>query len=315
VACLAVLTLGQVAISIGPAHATFPGHNGYVALQGETAEHGVQLYSADPETGSWRRVTDVTGVPVFPDWSPNGRRLAFEVVPPSGEQCRIWLAASDGRRARNLSQHRRGCEQNPSFTPDGHRIVFVAQRCESCTERIWTMDLHGRRRRVITDSPPGFHSVDPNISPDGRLLSFVAENEQNRAGLFVVGMDGHRRHNVVPTSYDVERKHDWSPDGQRLLFDDNANEATLPSNLMTVRPDGSDLRHITTFNHQGDNARKAHVGSYSPDGRWIVYRLTVDDQPQLLQRPVGGGAPQVITLDQGPTFNGNGDWGALSGVG
>jgi len=58
-----------------------------VALQGETAEHGVQLYSADTTTGSWRRVTDVTGYPVFPDWSPNGRRLAFEVVSPSGERC------------------------------------------------------------------------------------------------------------------------------------------------------------------------------------------------------------------------------------
>lgn len=308
---LALMCIGLVVTSAGAADATFPGNNGRIALQGQTAAHGVQIYSVDPVTGSGRRLTHVTGYPVFPDWSPDGRRIAFEVVSPSGVRCSIWLMAADGTGPRNLSHQRAGCEQNPSFTPNGHRIVFVAQRCEQCTERIWSMGLRGRDRRVITNSPPGFHSIDPNVSPNGKLLSFVAENEQNRAGLFVVGMDGRGRRNIVPISYDVERKHDWSPNGQRLLFNDNANEANLPSNLMTVRPDGTGLRHLTHYTQGGDSARKAHVGSYSPDGRWIVYRLTVGSQTRLVRRPVGGGTAQTI-LKEGPLFSGNGDWGAAT---
>jgi hypothetical protein len=36
---------------------------------------------------------------------------------------------------------------------------------------------------------------------------------------------------------------DWSPDGQRILFHDNLDLPDESSNLYTVRPDGTGLRH------------------------------------------------------------------------
>jgi hypothetical protein len=61
VLALALLCVGLVVASTGTADATFPGDNGRIVLQGQTAQHGVQLYSADPVTGPWRRLTRVTG--------------------------------------------------------------------------------------------------------------------------------------------------------------------------------------------------------------------------------------------------------------
>jgi len=296
--------------SAGPGRATFSGHNGRIVLQEDTATHGVQLITAQPVTGAWRRVTDVAGFPVYPDWSPDGRHIAFEEDSRSGDHCRIMLIRADGSGLKNLSHHRRGCEQNPSFTPSGRRIVFVVQRCMNCTERISSMNLRGHSLRRIVDSPPGMHSKDPNVAPNGKRLSFVAETEQNRAALFIVGIHGRGLRKIVPQSYDVERKHDWAPDGRRILFNNNANEADLPSNLMTIRPDGTHLRRLTHFTGGRPNPPKAHVGSYSPDGRWIVYRRTIGDRTKWFRRPVGPGLSREVTYRRGLVPSGNGDWGA-----
>jgi Tol biopolymer transport system component len=307
----AIICLAALLATAGPAQATFNGVNGRVVLQVQTKNRGVQLITADPVTGASRRVSAVTWSPIYPDWSPDGRLIAFTLVPTSGDGCKLRLMRADGTRLRSLTHDRGGCEENPSFTPDGRRIVFVAQRCENCTERIWSMNLRGHDLRQVVDTPPGMHAKDPNVSPNGRLVSFVAENAQNKAGLFVVGIHGRGLRKIVPLSYDIERKHDWAPDGRTLLFDDNANESDLPSNLMTIRPDGTHLTHITHYRN-AKFPRKAHVGSYSPDGAWIVYRMTIGDTTKLLRRPVAGGAPAEITLRSDVAWAGNGDWGATT---
>jgi Tol biopolymer transport system component len=295
----------------GPAQATFPGSNGRVVLQTFTAHRGVQLLTVDPVTGAWRRLTNVDWYPIYPDWSPDGRVVAFNVIPTSGVGCKIEVVRADGTGRRDLSHHRRGCEENPSFTPDGHRIVFVAQRCQHCTERIWSMNRRGHDLRKIVNAPAGMHAKDPNVSPNGNLLSFIAEGgPNNHAGIFVVRIDGSGLHRIVPLSVDVERKHDWAPDGRTILFNSNANEPDLPSNLMTIRPDGTHLRHITHYTGQSKFPRKAHEGSFSPDGKWIVYRLTIGNTTKLLRRPLNGGAAQQIEFHGAVQWSGNGDWGA-----
>ena len=88
--------------------------------------------------------------------------------------------------------------------------------------------------------------------------------------LFVANRDGSGVHRVSP-DIDVAYKHDWAPDGRHLVFSDYSNPtATQPVNVWTVRPDGTDLEAVTHFT---DPAYRAYVGSYSPDGLWVVLRL------------------------------------------
>jgi dipeptidyl aminopeptidase/acylaminoacyl peptidase len=49
-----------------------------------------------------------------PDWSPDGRRVAF------GASGSVWTVRADGTGKRRL---RRG--SSPSFSPDGHQIVYI----------------------------------------------------------------------------------------------------------------------------------------------------------------------------------------------
>jgi Tol biopolymer transport system component len=68
----------------------------------------------------------------------------------------------------------------------------------------------------------------------------------------------------------VAIKHDWAPNGRRIVLATNADYPNNQSpNVATIRPDGSRLRLLTHFN----DGQRGGAGSYSPDGRWIVTRV------------------------------------------
>ena len=62
--------------------------------------------------------------------------------------------------------------------------------------------------------------------------------------IFTTALDGGDLFQVTSPS-GVAFKHDWSPDGERIVFTDNANDTSRPSNIATIRPDGTGLRYLT----------------------------------------------------------------------
>jgi Tol biopolymer transport system component len=146
------------------------------------------------------------------------------------------------------------------------------------------MRLDGTDRQVITD----LGGPDPNVSPDGTKVSFKGHPD---GALFVANIDGSNPIQVSP-SVSVAYKHDWAPDGEHLVYSDNSEPGPLETvNIATVRPDGTDRHYITHFTDPG---QYAYVGSYSPDGHWIVFRLRDGDLFALYRvRPDGTGLHRI----------------------
>jgi Tol biopolymer transport system component len=248
------------------AFATFPGHNGLIAFQVQT-EAGIQIYTVRPNGKKLQQITFLSGDAVAPAWSSDGRRIVFEHDVP-GACANVAIMNADGSGLLEFPAPN-VCEGDPTFTPDGTRIIFDRFDPATNDEAFWSMDTNGNDRQRI-----GPCCADPTVSPDGKKLSFVGFNgDPTGAALFTSSVDGTNVFQVTPFSFDVAVKQDWAPDGRHLVFSiyGDVQIPGVSTNIVTIRPDGTQLRFLTHYEGGDVNA---NVGSYSPDGRWIVFRLT-----------------------------------------
>ena len=290
-ACAALVSaLALLSVFAPRALATDPGHNGLITFGADTGS-GSQLYTVRPNGHELRRITDLAGDAVHPDWSPDGRMIVFELDHPDGQPfCSIELMNADGSAVADLTGARNGCEAQPSFTPDGRSIVFERYDDVTNVDAIWSMDLAGGNRRQITTGSGG--ATDPNVSPDGETLSFVDFNGADLGqALATTRLDGTGLFDLTPFTFDVAVKHDWAPNGRRLVFTDNADDQTKPANIATIRPDGTGLRYLTDLRTPQE---RAYAGGYSPNGRWIVFRLEDHGRYGLYRMHTDGGARHGI---------------------
>ena len=308
---LSITTAVIALVGASTAHATYPGHNGLIAFNALTDDQN-QIYTVRPNGHDLRQITHGPGEALVPDWSPDGRRIVFEFDGPNPPPfCSVEIMNADGTGIMDLTGDRNGCEAQPSFTPDGQRIVFERFDDITFVDAIWSMDLTGGdRHQITTDADSG--GTDPNVSPDGNTLSFVAGGEPAN-GLFSSGLDGSNFFQLLPSTLNLAIKHDWAPDGQHLLFTVDGSQPLpgVSSNIATVRPDGSGLRYLTHY--QGGDVN-AIAGSYSPDGQWIVFRLEDHGQYGLYRmRPDGGALHAILPLSSFKPRNI--DWGPRTQAG
>jgi Tol biopolymer transport system component len=149
---------------------------------------------------------------------------------------------------------------------------------------------------------------DANVSPDGRRISLTCIQEPLVLhALCTMPARGGALTPITPFTINVDAKSDWAPDGRQMVFTDHAD---LPNpgdsaNVAVVRPDGTCRELLTHFSGGDVNA---FAGSYSPDGRSIVFRLEENGQFGLYRmRRDGSHLRAIMPLsDFAPRFI---DWG------
>ena len=164
---LAVLALLAGLVLAGPAQGTFPGPNGRIAFADFNTG---QLYSINPDGTGLRQLTHVAApaVAADPDWSPDGRRIAFS-SDLSGEP-RLYVMDRDGSHQRLVFSELSGyADFRPQYTPGGGRLVFA--RClHVCA--IYSVRVDGTDLRALTRFKEGINEAvdfDPSVSPDGAI--------------------------------------------------------------------------------------------------------------------------------------------------
>jgi Tol biopolymer transport system component len=280
-----------------PVRATYPARNGLILFGAETRRSGYELFTVQADGTDRTRLTHLDGDAVHPDWSPDGTQIVFELDHPEGPVfCSIELMNADGSEIVDLTTDHnpdgwRGCEQQPSFTPDGTRIVFGHYDDTTGVGSIQSMNLTGGNRMEVSDGI-GKGGTDPNVSPDGDTVSFIAYNGKDLGqAIMTSALDGANLNRIVAFRRDIAVKHDWAPDGAHIVLTDNADRFTKPANIATVTPDGDDLTYLTHFQRP---THRAYVGGYSPNGRWIVFRLEIGDRAGLFRMHPDGSHRKTI---------------------
>jgi len=289
---LAVLALVAGLVLAGPAQGTFPGPNGRIAF----ADFGTgQIYSINPDGTGLRQLTHLAAPAVAdqPDWSPDGRRIAF-FSDLSGEP-RLYVMNRDGSHQRQVFSEQSGyADFTPRYMPNGGRLVF--SRCSHVCA-IYSVRVDGTQLRALTRFKEGLNEAvdfDPSVSPDGRRIAFVRFNAGGiQAQVYVMRADGSAAHPITPPVLEAFAP-DWTPDGRHILVASNANR--LGSAIYRINPDGSGLKRLTRPQFPHNDI----FPSSSPNGERVAFS---SDRPYpdiccldlFLMRADGSGLHRVST--------------------
>ena len=118
--------------------------------------------------GTARRVTSFQGQTSNPQFSPDGRWIAF-----SGEYAGnldVYIVPAEGGEPKRLTWHPGG-DTVQGWTPDGKRVMFTSGRstwAPGGTQRFWTVPVDGGVEEPMP-LPRGFQG---KISPDGAHIAY-----------------------------------------------------------------------------------------------------------------------------------------------
>ena len=312
-ALLAVTLIAALAAA-GWASAAPHAKNGLITFYAVTPNEGAQLFTVRPNGHDLQQITNGPGEAVNPDWSPDGRTIVYEHDWDTETLCATVDVVDPNTSDRvSLTSGMGGCQGQPAFTPWG---AIVYENFDFATEDdgIWGMGGNGGdQHEIITPWPSGSgFATDPNVSPSGMLtfsgtdFSLIGPTDP-ALGLFGSDLTGNGLHELLPMEFDLAVKHDWAPDGKHIVVTTNANffDPSTTANIATIRPDGSGLHYLTHYQSQDV---KALVGSYSPDGKYIVFRLEDHGLYALMEMRSDGS--HVRTILPFSTFRPRGiDWG------
>ena len=252
-----------------PAEGAFPGRNGKLAFGLTTTADrpfNTDIWTVQPPDSTFERLTSDPGMEGWPEWSSNGRWIAFSrtsVVCCRGAGDSIWVARPDGTHQRRVTDG--PGDTSPSWSPDGRRIVFASARNDPAPQTsedydLFVINTDGSGLRLLV-AHPGRTEEDPAWSPDGSAIAFTARcvppcPPGRPSGIRTISPDGTEETAVTPTEH-FARSPDWSPDGSRIAY-------TTGDRNLTVRPDGSDRTPLPASHQQTDPA-------WSPDGTKIAF--------------------------------------------
>jgi TolB protein len=106
-----------------------------------------QVYIMDADGSNIQLLTPYTpGVRSYrssPDWSPDGRAVAYE---QQSGNFQIWMIDLRDRVPKQLTSD--GENEDPSWAPDGRHIVFTSSRTGA--KQLWILDTESGRSRQLT---------------------------------------------------------------------------------------------------------------------------------------------------------------------
>jgi len=291
------------------------------------ANYDVYVVDADG-SGLRNLTTDASDVEAAasqgdPDWSPDGRMLAFtDDGGDQGDTNVIQVVSAEGTGRRTITDPSSpGFTPDPSphgiqayapeWSPDGTTVAF-ARYLQGGSE-IYSVAPDGSQLRRLTEGDSW--NGEPAWSPDGSRIAFTS----NRTGsneIHVVAADGSGEEQLTNIGGKNIGDPEWSPDGTTLTFEvldegdwdiwevnaDSTGQAPLtdgPGDEIhpVWAPDGTRIAYVGSPIPSGehDNSGTFDIYTMDPDGT-EVERLTHDMQwgGGLAWQPVFGSESALI---------------------
>jgi tricorn protease len=184
------------------------GKRAVIATQGE-------LFTIATDRGDVRRLTKTSDVrEAQPQWSPDGKRIAF-VSDHSGRE-QIWVCDENGGNQKQLtnSESQKGA---PVWSPDSQSLLYTAS-----DRALHRHDFADNKDTIVTRGDViGFGSTaisNPQWSPDGKWIVFSKAGRDLLPHVYIIPAAGGEAKRVTDADSYSDSSALWTPDGKALVY-------------------------------------------------------------------------------------------------
>jgi dipeptidyl aminopeptidase/acylaminoacyl peptidase len=224
--------------------------------------------SASPGAGAPRQFTRGEKSASAPEWSPDGKYLAFLTDREKEGERQIWMAWADGGEAWQVTTHKGGVS-GFRFSPDGKKLLLSAtdQASKEEEERkkvkddtlvidrdikmthLWLWDIEKKEAKRLTEGE--FTTGDPRWSPDGTRIAYVTNptpkaDDGDLTDIWILTVATGEKKKLVENA-GPDQSPRWSPDGKWIAYTTaDAAGGVKQSHLNVISVDGGTPRRLTT---------------------------------------------------------------------
>lgn len=278
-------------------------------ISGGTLYYGVEGGAADvyevaiePQTGkildsAKKAVLLFEGKNAYPDYSPDGKRLAY-ISDQSSSMLEprkiLGILSLESGEVRELSPDLASFDY-PRWAPNGKVISVEASSRENRVGGIYQIDVETAAVLPIVQIGKSMVIFSHRWSRDGKRIYFsTGERNRKSVSLFVHELETGQE-TGLSGSPDDACDIDISPDGKWLAFLNRGDKRSL----RIIPAAGGNPREICSFEHEANHILSP---AWSADGRFIYFPMLQKPQEptgimlDLYRVPVAGGEPQKIDV-------------------
>jgi len=248
------------------------------------------LWVIDLAGGNSEKIFD--GDAVQPDWSPNGRRIAYWFLDDaSGGRRDIATIGADGEDRVVVTQDA-AVDWNPKWSSDGRYLYFLSDRAGSMN--LWRVRIDQSTGKVLG----GFEQMTAPTASAGRFAMSTSGRiayESITPGNRIMKIAFDPRTEAVQTAEVVLEGSLMcvdprvSPDGEWVAFRSSGTQ----EDIYLIRPDGRDIRKLT------DDAAKDRGPSWSADGKRIYFYSDRSGRYEIHRINMDGSGLEQVTKTTG----------------